>query len=203
MQFLVSSLSFGVLLLLIMGIALDGSSRLPIVWASGLMWMGLFFSVSIHLTRHDTKDRELGALHGLLLTPIDRSHLYYAKWISTSAVVCLSQSALVIAFFVIFNQPAPVQLGAFLLTLLGGVVGLTGVGTFVATLVSASSMRDTLVPLLLFPLTIPLFIALIRLTSHALNPLAAASSVWVEVILAYVVAFAILPWLLFEPLMEV
>lgn len=202
-QLIVSTLAFGVLLLLVMGIALNTAPDLPTDWSAGLLWMILFFTTSLSMNRHDLKERELGGWLGMLLVPVDRSMLFYAKWVSTCLFVFVSEVALVLAFFVILNQPMPKLPGVFGWTLAGGAVGLTGVGSFLATLAAQSSMRDILVPMLLFPLTIPLFITLIRLTVYAFNPVLSHPQIWVVVLVGYIAAFAVLPWLLYEPLMEV
>lgn len=201
-RFVISSLAFGVLLVLVVGMALDGSGKLPVDWSSGLLWLNLFFSTAISMGRHDAKDREMGGILGLLLMPMDRSLIFYAKWLTTLMFVLVAELGMVGAFFIILNEPFPQRPVAFVLIMLGGTTGLTGIGTLLATLTANSSMRDVLIPLLLFPLTIPMFLALIQLTTFAFGALS-QTGVWLEVLLGYLLVLAILPWLLYEPLMEV
>lgn len=201
-RFVLSSLAFGILLILVVGMALDGSSRLPASFAAGLLWLNLFFSTAISMGRHDAKDREMGGILGMLLTPVDRSLIFYAKWMTTLLLVVVAELGMLGAFFIILNEPLPVRLGAFALVMLAGTMGLTGIGTFLATLTANSSMRDILIPLLLFPLCIPMFLSLIQLTVFSLGA-AAQTGVWLEVLIGYLVVLAVLPWLLYEPLMEV
>ncbi|QQE76936.1 heme exporter protein CcmB [Alicyclobacillus sp. SO9] len=202
-QFIVSSAAFGVLMVFIMGIALNAASRIPVFWSSGLLWMAIFFTVSLGLNRRDDRDNEFDAWRGLWMAPLDRSLIYYAKWTSSSALVFITESALTVAYFIILNQPFPPHFVYFVLVLIGGAIGLTGIATFVATLATASSMRDLIVPLLLFPLTIPLFLALIHLTVMTLSAHQTMSLVWMDILIAYIVVFAVLPWLLYELLLEV
>lgn len=202
-QVLVASSAFGVLLLFIAGIALNGQARPDADIAAGLMWMCAFFTTSIGMNRFDIKDREMEARLGLLLAPIDRSLLFYAKWVSTSLFVLIANVALLIAFFIILNEPFPVRLGWFCFSFVVGSVGMTGIGVFLTSVAQASTMRDVLVPILMFPLSIPLFIALIRLTANAFTSEAPLNALWLEVLVGYLIAFAVLPWLLYEPLMEV
>jgi heme exporter protein B len=202
-QFILSSLAFGILLVLIIGMAMNADSRFNADWRAGLLWMSLFFSTAISMNRHDDRDRLLGGWLGVLLTPIDRSLIYYAKWVSTSVFVLIAEAGMVMAYFVILNQPLPHRLFPFIWVFVGGTIALTGVGTFVATLAANSAMKDLLTPLLLFPITIPLFLALIRLTVYTFAPDYAFPGIWLEVFLGYIVAFLLLPWLLYETLMEV
>lgn len=201
-KFVLSSFAFGVLLILIVGMALDGSGKLPTDWGAGLLWLNLFFSTAISMGRHDAKDREMGGILGLLLVPVDRSLIFYAKWVTTLFFVLIAELGMIGAFLVILNEPLPERLGTFALVMLAGTIGLTGIGTLLATLTAASSMRDILVPLLLFPLCIPMFLALIQLTVFAYGA-TAQPGVWLEVLMGYLVVLAVLPWLLYEPLMEV
>jgi heme exporter protein B len=202
-QFFFSCIAFGMLLELIIGMALNTEGRLSPEFAAGILWLSLFFSTAIAMTKHDAKEREMGGWLGLLLIPFDRSVVFYAKWVSTGIFVLVSQVALVLSFFIILNQPPPALPLSFALVLVGGTLGLTGVCTFLATLVSQSSLRDVLLPLLLFPLCIPLFLAVIRLTVWTLTGDAFGVDVWLMVLVGYIVSMGVLPWLLFETLMEV
>lgn len=202
-QFLYAGIVFGILLVLVVGMALDAASRLPTDLAAGILWMCILFSTILSLNRHDMKEREMEARLGTLLAPMDRSLLYYAKWTSTSLFLLINNLALWLAFTTILNEGAPRSVPTFLFTILVGTVGLTGMGTFLTLVAGQSSMRDILVPILLFPLSIPLLLGLIRLTMFALVPTHEVPIIWYEVVAGFVLAFAVLPWLLFEPLMEV
>lgn len=198
-----STLALGVLLFLVVGIALNGASNLTADWSAGLFWMVVFFATSIGMTRADVKEQELGGSLGSLLAPIDRSLIFYAKWFSTFIIVLVSEVGMLIAFLVILNAPVPQNPLHFALVVMGGTLGLTGIGSFLAQLAGSSSLRDILVPLLLFPTTIPLFIALIRLTVISMVPTVSGAHIWVEVLVGYLVLFAVMPFLLYETMMEV
>lgn len=202
-QLVVGGASFGLLLVFIIGMALDGTADLPADWSAGMMWVSVFFASSITMTRHAARDTELGALQGLLLVPCDRSILFYARWLSSSLFVTLIAVVTVGAFFVILNQPVPLHPVVFSCVMLFGSVVLTGLENFLAVLTTASSMRDVLLPILLFPLGIPLFLAVIRLTAFSFQGSAGLPFVWLQVLGGYLVIVAVLPWLLYEALLEV
>jgi heme exporter protein B len=202
-QFLLTTVTFGILLLFIVGIALDAAERVQTLWSAGLLWLVIFFTIAISMTRHDHKEREFSVGQALLMVPSDASFIYYAKWLSTALFGLVSEIALVTAFFVILNQPMPLHFGWFCLVVAVGTLSLTGVGTFLVSIAANSSMRDLLIPILLFPMTIPLFLAVIRLTAASMDPNITASFVWVEVLVGYLVVFAVMPWLLYELLTEV
>lgn len=202
-RLVVSTLALGILLFLVVGIALNAVSNLTADWSAGLLWMVTFFATSIGMSRNDVKEQELGGQMGSFVAPIDRSLIFYAKWLSTWLIVLLATVGMLVAYFVILNSPAPRHPIDFLLVVMGGTLGLTGIGSFLAQLAGASTLRDILVPLLLFPMTIPLFIALIRLTVITIAPVASGAHIWVEVLLGYLILFGIMPFLLYETMMEV
>ncbi len=202
-QFLLTTITFGILLVFILGIALDAAQNVQTLWSAGLLWLVIFFTTAIGMTRHDAKEREFGVGQALLMAPSDQSLIYYGKWLSTAMFALVSEIAQLAAYFIILNQPAPAYLGRFCFVLIVGTLSLTGVGTFLVSIAANSQMRDILVPILLFPLAIPLFLAVIRLTAAALSPVLTASLVWVEVLFGYLIVFAVLPWLLYELLLEV
>ncbi len=202
-RLIASTLALGVLLILVVGIALNAASNLNPDWSAGLLWMVMFFATSIGMTRNDVKEQELGGGLGSLLAPIDRSLIFYARWLSTWVIVSLSAVGMLLAFFVVLSVPTPVKPVSFLLVVIGGTLGLTGVGSFLGQLAGTSTLRDILVPLMLFPTTIPLFIALIRLTVISLSPSAPGGYIWAEVLLGYLILFAIMPFLLYETMTEV
>lgn len=202
-QFILTSAAFGILMIFIMGIALDASNQIPVTWGAGLFWLAIFFTVSLGLNRRDDKDSEFQAWRAVWMAPLDRSLIYYAKWTSSSLFVLVTELALMLAYFVILNQQFPYHFALFVLVLAGGAVGLTGIGSFLATLAGNSTMREVLVPLLLFPLAIPLFLSLIRLTVMTMVHGQAVNWIWVNVLGGYIVVFAVLPWLLYEVMMEV
>jgi heme exporter protein B len=201
-RLVVSTTAFGVLLVLIVGMALDTPARLDPEWASGLLWMAVFFTDSVAALRHDGKELELGAWQALLLLPVDRSVLYYAKWASHTVFLWMAEAALTLAFFIILNQPPPAKPAPFVLLLAGGGLCLCGVSSFLMSVLTTSSLREVLLPLSLFPLTVPLFLALTRLTAATLAG-TSLPLVWAEVWVGYLVVFGVLPWLVYETLLEV
>lgn len=202
-QFFISSVALGVILMLIMGMATRGDGYLDASVSAGVLWALLFFAIAIHFSRHDRSDSELSAYVGVRCTPVDRSLIYYAKWCGTCVFTLASETAISISFFIILNQPLPEHFVAFLSVLLAGALGLGGIGTFVSTLVADSSLKEVLIPLTVFPLAIPLFLALTQVTIYSFGGVVAGLGVWGEVTVGYIVCFTVLPWLLIEALMEV
>ncbi|MCL6600131.1 heme exporter protein CcmB [Alicyclobacillus macrosporangiidus] len=201
-QFFAASASFGVLLVFVTGIALDAAEHLPADWVSGVLWLDIFYAATVGVHRHDFKDIEWGGGEGVLLAPVDRSVIFYARWVSVSLFIAASGLVMAAAWFLLLNPPPPAQPGLFAFALGAGALGLGGVTTFVAALTAHTRLRDVLTPLLLFPLAIPLFIGVVRLTAYALEPTLGHPRVWVEEVLGYIAAMLVVPWLVYEWVME-
>ncbi|MCL6515806.1 heme exporter protein CcmB [Alicyclobacillus sp.] len=201
-QFFAASVSFGVMLVFVTGIALDAAERIPADWAAGLLWLNLFYAATVGVHRHDAKDVEWGGGEGILLAPVDRSIIFYARWVSVSIFLLACGAVIAGAWLLFLHPPTPVDGRLLGFALVAGILGLGGVTTFVAALTAHTRLRDVLTPLLLFPLTIPLFIGVVRLTADALAPALGHPRVWVELVLAYLIAMLLVPWLVYESVVE-
>ncbi|GGI95722.1 cytochrome C biogenesis protein B [Alicyclobacillus cellulosilyticus] len=197
----IAGVCFGVLWVLVAGIALDGTARLPAAWWCGLLWLGVLCTLVPQWLADSAGDAEMGATSGLLLAPLDRSWIFYARWCVRAGFACLTAAAVAGTSFIILNEPPPRHPAWFAAAFVSGVVVLSGLGTFLATLATVSRSREAVFPLLLIPVALPVILASVRLTVYA-----AASygrpQVWWEVLLAYFVLLCVLPWLLYEPALE-
>jgi ABC-type transport system involved in cytochrome c biogenesis permease component len=200
---LLTQASLGILLVVLVGMALDAPNRMPPNWTSGLLWLTLFFTCVLGMSRGEQRETELGAVLAVRLAPVDRSVAFYAKWTTTCLFVWVASAVEVAAFFIILNAPWPAHPLGFIATLAAGLFGLTGLGALVHLVALASSVREVLVPFLMFPLSIPLFLAVTRLTACALTGTKPLPWIWLEVLGGFIVLCAVLPWLLYETITEV
>lgn len=200
-----ASLSFGLLLTLMLGFALDGAGGLPVDWTSGTLWLIVFVSGMLTFNRQDDKERWDEAFAGALSAPVDRSVVFYARLAANLLFVWAVELLSLPLFFLVFHLEAPPHAGSFFSAMALGTLAFTSVGTFLAVVASASSLREILLPVLLLPLSVPLFLGLITLTKDALLPGTPAQpdTAWWAVTGGYAVLFTGLPGLLFELIAEV
>ncbi|GIM44876.1 cytochrome C biogenesis protein CcmB [Collibacillus ludicampi] len=201
---LLSLLVFAILLCVIMDISLDGKRQLDEGIVSGMLWTTLFFVSAVGLVRSDRFEMEHKGWYGLLLAPIDCGAIFYAKFVSNLLFAWLVDTMVVIVFFFLFDEPLPHSPILFIITMVLGSVGLISIGTFLAALGMSNPMADLLVPVMLFPLSVPLLIAVTQLTSMAMNGAGFENStIWFVLIGGYDLIFLALPFLLFEFIVEV
>ena len=201
----ISALVFGALLVLLFGFAVGGAVRMPAGFTSGSLWLIVFVSALLSFNRQDDKERWDDALSGALAAPVDRSAVFCARLIANALFVAAVEAAILPLFFMVFGLAPPAHAGAFAAAVALGTWTFVALGTFLTAVGAASSLREILVPVMLLPLSIPLFLALVTLTDDALARFAPVQSPagWWVVLAAYALLFTALPGLLFEYLVEV
>jgi len=171
--------------------------------ASGILWIAIAFSGTLALGRTFERERYSETLRALLLAPAPRPALYLGKLLGMVALLGFTEVLLVpmIAFMfqaALFSRPV-----LLVALLAGGTVGFTAVGTLFAAMLVRARSRDVLLPILLYPITIPVIIAGVRGTAALLaaTPDEATATMWIGILAAFDVVFVTLALWTFEPLM--
>ena len=193
---------FSLLVIFIFNFAFDLRAENVNTLAPGVLWVAISFAGMLGLGRSFVIERDRGSLEGLLLTPVDRSALYLGKLIGNIIFISLVEIIILPVFIVLFNQPLsilPSLVGVVFL----GTVGLSGVGTLFSAMVIHTRARDVLLPILLFPVIVPVLIAAVRLTAAILDnlPLEEARK-WVGLLLAFDALFMGISFVLFDFVVE-
>ena len=172
--------------------------------AAGILWVAIAFSGTLALGRTFERERQGDTLRALMIAPVDRPALYLAKLAGMLALLFAVEALLVPLIAVLFQAP----LGGHPLLMAGllaaGTIGFASVGTLFAAMLVRSRSRDVLLPVLLYPMTIPVIIAGVRGTAALLQPEAepAMARMWLSVLVSFDVVFITLALWTFEPLMK-
>ncbi len=171
--------------------------------AAGILWIAIAFSGTLALGRTFERERYGETLRALLLAPAPRPALYVGKLLGMLALLGIAEALLVpmVAFLfqaALFSRPL---LLAGLLA--GGTIGFSAVGTLFAAMLVRARSRDVLLPILLYPITIPVIIAGVRGTAALLAeiPDEATATMWIGILVAFDTVFVTLALWTFEPLM--
>ena len=150
---------FGALIVVIYSFAFPLKPALVRAAVPGMLWVAIAFAGTVGLGRAFDRERENDTMRALLLAPIPRLSVFLGKAISVAvlalsvAVVCTPLLALLLDA-PLFAEPGPIALALVL-----GAIGFAVVGSvFAATLLKVRS-RDVLLPVILYPILIPLFVA--------------------------------------------
>jgi heme exporter protein B len=169
------------------GRALDGA-------AAGILWIAIAFSGTLALGRTFERERQSETIRALLMTPVDRPALYLGKLAGVLLLLASVEAIIVPLIALMFQAPIfahPWLMGGLLVT---GTLGFAAVGTLFAAMLGRSRSRDVLLPVLLYPITIPVIIAGVRGT-------AALARVWLSMLVFFDLVFVTLALWTFEPVM--
>lgn len=171
--------------------------------AAGILWIAIAFSGTLALGRTFERERYGETLRALLLAPAPRPALYLGKLLGMLALLGFAEALLVPMIAFMFQAPLfnrPLLLAALLA---GGTIGFCAVGTLFAAMLVRARSRDVLLPILLYPITIPVIIAGVRGTAALLAPIPdeATATMWIGILAAFDVVFVTLALWTFEPLM--
>lgn len=190
---------FALLVLVIFNFAFDLRVDNKAAVAPGALWVAFVFASFLGLGRTIAAERETGSLDRLLLCPVDRKAIYLAKLLGNVLFIGVVEIVAIPVFAILFNIPFSV--GALLPIVLLGTVGIASVGTLFSAMAAATHARELLLPILVFPLIVPIVIAAVRATG-ALMIVTANEPPWLGLIVAFDAIFLSLSTLLFEYVIE-
>ncbi len=167
----------------------------------GILWVTIVFSGTLGLGRSLSSEQINQCMDGLLLAPIDRSAVFIGKAF-TNLLFMSAVTVVILPIMAILFDESLMQPGVWLVLLLG-VIGYAGAGTLIATLAASTRAREVFLPILLFPLVLPLLTASVVATSGFLDKLALSDfASWMGIQVAFIVIFWTSGILLFEYVME-
>lgn len=190
---------FALLVLVIFNFAFDLRVDNKAAVAPGALWVAFVFASFLGLGRTIAAEREQGSLDRLLLCPVDRKAIYLAKLLGNVLFIGVVEIVALPVFAILFNVPFSV--GGLLPIVLLGTVGIASVGTLFSVMAAATSARELLLPILVFPLIVPIVIASVRATS-ALMVVTSNEPPWLGLIAAFDAIFLSLSTVLFEHVIE-
>ena len=171
--------------------------------AAGILWIAIAFSGTLALGRTFERERYGDTLRALLLAPGTRAAVYIGKLVGIVALLLATQVILVPMVALLFQARLFDHVWMLSALLMLGTVGFASVGTLFAAMLTRARSRDVLLPILLYPVTIPVMIAGVRGTSAliAADPQLDMARLWLMLLLSFDVVFVTLSLWTFEPLM--
>lgn len=198
-----TTLFFAISTVLVFAIAFVREGRPLTDAAAGILWVAVQFSGTLALGRTFERERHGETLRALLLAPADRPAVYVGKLAGIFALMCATEAVVVPAVGVLFRAPLFGQPLPMILLLVAGTAGFCAVGTLFGAMLARARSRDILLPILLYPMTIPVMIACVRGTAALLSPEPQPGLVWfwINLLVLWDVVFVTLSMWTFDPLM--
>jgi heme exporter protein B len=196
--------ALGITILVLFGFALGPDTRALRDAAVGALWLAVFFAGVLTFNRSYQVELDGGALDTLLLYGGGRWTIFTGKLLANLAFVMMMLVIVLIVGAVLFQVEVPAQWPTLLAVLALGVIGLVTLGTFYAAMASRSRAREVLLPLLLFPMMVPVLLAAIQASKALFGAdLMQESGAWMRLLVAYDLVFLIITHLAFEYVIEV
>ena len=199
-----TTLFFAVSCILMFAFALVREGRAPEDGAAGLLWIAIVFAGTLALGRTFERERQSETLRALLMAPAARPAVYVGKLLGIVALLAGVEIVLVPLVALLFQARGmlnhPFWLAAILVS---GTIGFASVGTLFAAMLIRARSRDVLLPVLLYPVIVPVMIAGVRGTAVLLQPTVdtAILQFWLGLIVTFDVVFVTLALWTFEPVM--
>ncbi len=180
------------MILLLFGFALGPDAEALRNAAAGVLWLTILFSGVLAFNRSYQLELEAGALEQLLLYPGERWTIYVGKLLANLAFVLLMEGIALPLTGVLYHVAFPEQWLAVLGVLVLGTIGFVSLGTLYAAMASRSRSREVLLPLLLFPMLVPVLIAASGATAALLvGDIMGDSAAWIRLLAVFDVIFLI------------
>ena len=171
---------------------------------AGIVWVAFLFAAVLGLNRSFVHEKDKGCLEGLMLCPMDRSSIYFGKALGNLIFLLFVEIASLPIFSIFFNKNVFLKDPLFLLFILFvGSFGIASVGTLLSAITINTKARELLLPILLFPVIVPVLIGVVKLTKYLivkdpfLNP-----AFWMKLLIVYDIIFLLVAFLTFEFVIE-
>jgi len=202
-EILLSMAAFSIVLVVIFNFSLVISKDNIGYLVPSLLWISIIFVGTLGLSRTFAIEKENSAIIGILLCPVDRSMIYLSKVISNFLYVFITQIILLFLFLVLFNINLNGELGLLLIVMILGAIGFSSLGTLFSTMAINTKLRELLLPLVLFPILIPLIINAVKATSIIFNGGGYTElSPYLKIIICFDIIFLVTSALVYEFVVE-
>ncbi|MGB8478258.1 MAG: heme exporter protein CcmB [Acidobacteriaceae bacterium] len=194
-------LFFSLLVVVLFSFAFDPTMAVSRQIAGGILWVALLFASTTALNQTWTRELRHQVLDAQRMAPSPASALFLAKVLANFLFVTMIQVVLGPLFIIFYNLHALGQGWWMVVVLPLGTLALVINGTFFAALSLRTRNREMLLPLILFPVSIPALLAMVQSTSAILTG-ESDPGLWINMLAGYDIIFMTLCLLMFETILN-
>jgi heme exporter protein B len=192
---------FALLSILIFSFALELERTAREEAITGVLWVTIVFASIIGLNRSMAMEREQGNFDGLLIAPIDRSAIFFGKFIGNLIFAVVVGLLLLPLMTILYNKSLLLPL--LILILLLGTFGFSAIGTLLATMTAQTRARESLLPIVMMPVAVPVLLAAVKASTGILNATPMGDWVaWLQILFVVDVVYVVACFLLFQYVIE-
>jgi heme exporter protein CcmB len=172
--------------------------------AAGILWVAIAFTGTLALGRTFERERQTETLRALLLAPVERASLYVGKLVAVLGLLALVEVLVVPVVGLLFDAPLGRAPGLLAALLAAGTLGFAAVGTLFAAMLVRAESRDVLLPIVLYPITLPALIGGMQGTAaiFAVEPDLVVAQTWLSMLVFFDAVFVTLALWTFAPVMH-
>ncbi len=191
-----------ILILIIFIFSIDLAKVKTLDVAPGVLWIAFVFAGTMGLNRSFLNEKENDCLLGMMVTPIDRSAIYFGKMNGNLIFMTIMEILIFPVFIIFFNLSFQNMKEVALVTFLG-TLGFVGLGTLLSAMSSTFKTREIMLPILLYPLTVPIIIAAVKTTGILFRGKSLESGMaWLNLLIAFDIIFVVTSFMVFEYVIE-
>jgi len=194
-------LFFSLLVVVVFSLAFDPTAAVSRQIAGGVIWIVLLFASVTALNQSWNREQRNQVLDAQRLAPSSAASLFLGKALANMIFVTFVELILTPLFIIFYNLHALGQGWLLLLVLPLGTWALVANGTFFAALGLRTRNRELMLPLILFPISIPALLAMIQATSNILTG-EYEPSLWIKLLVGYDIVFTTVCILLFDVILN-
>jgi heme exporter protein B len=194
-------LFFALLVVVVFAFAFDPTAAMSRQIAGGILWVALLFTSVTALNQSWTREQRNRVLEAQRMAPSPASALFLGKALANLLFVAIVEAVLAPLFIVFYNLHALGQGWMLAVVMPLGTWALVCNGTFFAALGLRTRNRELLLPLILFPISIPALLGMMQATTGILSG-EFDPGPWVRLLIAYNIAFTTVCLLLFETVLS-
>lgn len=203
-ELIYTTLFFAVACLLVFAFAFVRDGRAIDNAAAGILWVTVAFAGTLALGRTFERERQGETLRALLLSPVERPAIYLGKLLALLVLLTAVLMVIVPAIGLLFAAPLGRAPGLLLGIIASGMIGFASVGTLFAAMLVRAQSRDVLLPVVLYPMTMPALLGGMQGTAaiFAVEPNLALAETWLSMLVFFDVVFVTLALWTFAPVMS-
>lgn len=199
----VATVFFSSVTLVILAFALGREQGLLESAAPGALWIALAFSGVISAAQSYQGDLAEGAFESLLTLPVPRAAVFLGKLLANWTTMALLGAVLLPVTAVLYGAGIAGGWGLLLITVASGTLGFATIATFYAALTANLQARESLLPVLMFPVVVPVLLAAVRATDAVVRmaDLGLAAS-WVQLLAGFDLVYLVVTSAIFHFVVE-
>jgi len=195
----ISMAFFGFLLLVILNLAIPMGAEISPETGAGILWVAITFSSVLGLAKTMSREKENRCMEGLLLSPLSAESLFGAKMAVNFVLMLVAELSIIPLFFILYGDGFFHSLPMLVLVVLLANTGFAATGTLFSAITAGTNRNEALLPLLFYPVVIPLISITVKVTNMIFQGASPAEySSWLYVMIAYGFIFSGLGFLLLD-----